>query len=829
MQNRTLADSFLKSRRRRRGTARLFVLSTAIAASVAPSMVVRADAQQGVVLVSAQGAVAQAAPMTFAIPPGSIDTVIAEFQRVTGLRVVLADRDLATIQSPGASGALTPRQAMEAMLMGTSIGASFSGDMVTLDVRGVNEFVAVRAQIAAPSSPRYVAPLREIPQTIAVVQRETIEAQGATTLAEALRNVPGVTLQAGEGGGAASTAGDMFNLRGFNAANSMFVDNVRDDGLVARDVFNLEQVEVFMGPTGSDVGRTTAAGYVNMQSKTPHLGSSTSGLIGFGTAGQARTTADFNYAFPQTGSWLSASAVRVNVLWQDSGVPGRDHAQLNSRAIAPSVAFGIGTPTRLTLAGQSMRQDNMPDYGVPGAAWLDEPLAPTTVRASAPVDQANFYGSLGLDSDKGEQDNVTVRFEHDVNRQLTLRNQTRYNRAHREAIVSAVQNVAAFDPTTNLVTIARQGSDRENTILSNQTGVVHRFQTSRLRHAVSAGLELTRETQFAPALVGLGTRAPADIFSPNPNEPVIGFAPAHGVAFTDGATNTIAVYAFDTIDLSAKVQVTGGVRVERYDTEFTSVATTAVRTDLAANDTLTSGKAGVLYRLSPTANLYASVGTAVTPPGSANFTLSAQANNVNSPSVEPQRSINYEVGTKWDLSGGRLSMNAAVFRTDNRNVIYTLDATTIPPLFNQDDEQRVQGVTIGVMGRVTDRWELLWNFGYLDSEQRSQSPTNGLRLVLTPEFSGSLWTTYNAWRGLTFGGGVRHTGEVFVNTANTIRTPGLAVVDALAEYAVNSHLSLRLNIFNLTDEVYVRNVNNNGGRYNPSNSRSAMITSNLRF
>ena len=80
--------------------------------------------------------------------------------------------------------------------------------------------------------------------------------------------MPGITLQAGEGGGASNTAGDMFNLRGFNAANSLFVDGVRDDGLISRDVYNLEQIEVFMGPTGSDVGRGTAAGYVNMQSKS---------------------------------------------------------------------------------------------------------------------------------------------------------------------------------------------------------------------------------------------------------------------------------------------------------------------------------------------------------------------------------------------------------------------------------------------------------------------------------------------------------------------------------------------------------------------------------
>ncbi len=83
------------------------------------------------------------------------------------------------------------------------------------------------------SSPRYPAPLRDVPQTIAVIPKATIAQQGATTLSDALRNVPGITLQAGEGGGASNTAGDMFNMRGFNASNSLFVDGVRDDGLIS--------------------------------------------------------------------------------------------------------------------------------------------------------------------------------------------------------------------------------------------------------------------------------------------------------------------------------------------------------------------------------------------------------------------------------------------------------------------------------------------------------------------------------------------------------------------------------------------------------------------
>jgi catecholate siderophore receptor len=624
----------------------------------------------------------------------------------------------------------------------------------------------------------------------------------------------------------------MFNMRGFNASNSLFVDGVRDDGLVSRDVFNLEQVEVFMGPTGSDVGRGTAAGYVNMSTKVPHLGSSSSAMVSYGNANRTRATADLNWSSAgSSDNWWGKAAFRLNALWQDGGVPGRNEVDQESRGVAPSLAFGLGTPTRLTASAQILRQENLPDYGIPGAAWEEEPLTPTTIQTPAPVDQANFYGTTNFDHDNASQDSYTVRAEHDINRRFTLRNQTRYNRAERDAIVSAIQNPAAYNAETNQVTVARQGNIRENEIASNQTSMIGRFRTGALNHSSSFGLEITHESQYAPALTGLGTRGPVDVFSPNPNDAVSAFSPVLSGAFTDGNTNTVSLYFFDTVDLGDRWQVSGGARWERYDTDFLSQdATGLVTADLEANDSLVSGKLGLLYRLTPTGNVYVSYGTSATPPGGANFALSAQPNNVNSPNVEPQLSANFEIGTKWDFANGRLSLNSAVFRTENKNVIFTIDATAVPPIFNQDDSQLVKGVTFGALGRITDRWEVITNFGYLDSALDTQGDVNnGNRLVLTPEFSGSVWSTYGWSSGLRLGGGVRQTSEVFINAANTIKSPGYTLVDALAEYEVNTHLTLRLNIYNLFDETYIRNVNNNGGRYNPGYPRSAMVTSQVRF
>jgi catecholate siderophore receptor len=546
-----------------------------------------------------------------------------------------------------------------------------------------------------------------------------------------------------------------------------------------------------------------------------------------------RVTGDFNWAAPSTaaGNWFAKAAVRVNALWQDGGVPGRDVVHNETRAVAPSVAFGLGTPTRVTLAAQFVRQDNLPDYGIPGAAWEEEPLTPATIQPSDPVEQSNYYGTRDFDYDEASQNSYTARLDHDVTRTLTLRNQTRYNRTHREAVVSAIQNVAAYNPLTDLVTVSRQGNERENRIVANQTSLVDRFSTGRLRHAVSAGVEYISEEQFTPTLGGTGTRAPVDIYAPDVHSVVTGFAPARTLANSMGHTATVGLFAFDTVDLSGRWQVSGGLRWEHYDTDFTSVdAAGLVTTDISGSDGLVSGKAGVVYRAAPGGNLYFSYGNMATPPGSANFALSSQPNNQNNPNVEPQRSSNYEVGTKWDILDGRLSLSGAVFHTVNENVIFTVDATAVPPIYNQDDGQRVDGVTAGATGRISGRWEVLASVAYLNSEQQTQNDANdGNRLTLTPELSGNVWTTYRLPAGFRVGGGVRFTSEVFINAANTIRSPGYHLIDGLVEYDVNTQLTLRLNLYNLTDRSYIRNVNNNGGRYNPGTPLSATITSGFRF
>ena len=225
----------------------------------------------------------------------------------------------------------TVEQALAALLTGTGVGYRFTAaTAVTVEIRLSSDAVQVSGALPRVESAKYTAPIAETPQTIQVIPRATLDEQGATTLTEAMRNVPGITMQAGEGGGASNTSGDMFNMRGFSAANSIFVDGVRDDGLISRDVYNLEQIEVFSGPTGSDVGRTNAAGYINLDDEDPEprgyaVRNAQLRLRRTGTRDRRCQSAAEASANAER-SWGNG-AVRVNALWQDGGIAGRDYTE----------------------------------------------------------------------------------------------------------------------------------------------------------------------------------------------------------------------------------------------------------------------------------------------------------------------------------------------------------------------------------------------------------------------------------------------------------------------------------------------------------------------
>ena len=213
-------------------------------------------------------------------------------------------------------------------------------------------------------------PIRDVPQSVTVIPRAVMDAQGASSLTDVLRNVPGITLGAGEG----SSIGNNINLRGFSARTDLFLDGARDRGQYYRDIFALDSVEVLKGPSSMLFGRGSTGGVINQVSKVPGLKARNEVSATVGTNHSLRVTGDLNQPLSDT------SAFRVSIMAQDVHST-RDVMQNKDYGIAPTLRLGIGTPTEVTLSAFLTHNTDMPDYGLP----------PVNGKP-ADVDRHNFYG-----------------------------------------------------------------------------------------------------------------------------------------------------------------------------------------------------------------------------------------------------------------------------------------------------------------------------------------------------------------------------------------------------------------------------------------------------
>lgn len=747
------------------------------------------------------------APLRFDITPGPLGTALTSFEQVTGLSVSMPNENIRTLNSPGVSGVFSAEQALAQLLTGTGVSYRFTGARtVALDLRIQADAVEVTGRMPSVSSPKYTEPLRDIPQTITVIPKAVMEEQGAVTLRDVLRNVAGITFQAGEGG---VPAGDQMTIRGFSARTDMFIDGVRDFGGYSRDAFNLEQVEVTKGPSSSIAGRGSTGGSINQVTKAPQLGASYDGAIGIGNAAYKRSTIDINQPLEGLGQ---NTAFRLNAMRTDTDVPNRDEVGSERWGIAPSLGFGIGTPTRLTLSYLHLAQDNLPEYGLPWVPLNTNPQLEQYSNGIPPVDQSNFYGLTTRDYEKTNTDVATVAFERDFSSQLTLRNLTRYGQNDRDSVITAPRFASVN--TSTAINRQLQSRDMVDEIVSNQTTANVRLQTGKVHHAIATGLEFTRETSENFARSG-PTAPTADLFNPNPNDPYPGPITRTG-ASTEGTADTASVYAFDTVSFG-QWEFSGGLRFDHFQAETESVAVGGVITPFERTDDAVSWRAGAVYKPRPNGSIYLGYGTSFNP-SAEGLTLSATT-----VLLDPEETRSVEAGAKWDLMQERLSVTSAVFRVEKTNA-RTPGLNPGDPPTVLAGEQVVNGVELGITGRMTRNWSAIGSFALMSSDIAASNTPAELdnALALTPEKTLSLWTTYDLPRNITVGGGVQYMDSVFRNATNTAAVPSYWLLNTVVSYAVNQNLTLRLNGNNLADEEYVDRVG--GGHYIPGAGRTVFVT-----
>ncbi len=689
--------------------------------------------------------------------------------------------------------------------------SSASSDGVTLPavtVTGQSDKQDFQADISSVGA-KVPTALRDIPQTVTVINKALLESQGVTSFENALRNAPGITIGGAEGG----QIGNNINLRGFTAQNDIYLDGFRDRNQYYRDTFDLEAIEVLYGPSAMLFGRGSTGGVINQVSKKATLTPSAEVTTTIGTNDRYRTTVDVNHPLSDT------AAVRINAFGQDLGST-RDVMKSKDYGIAPEVRFGIGTPTEVTLSALIQHNNDMPDYGVP-------PLN----GHPAPVPKNTFYG---LTTDRTIQDVQTVsgRIEHRFSDDLTLRNETQFSHSTTDAQETAPQKVLTGPLATspalsngNYTTlplsqlyVQLQSHDRviENHSIYNDTTLDYKFTTGPIKHDFIVGVELGRDTYSNQA----STRNNLPIVSLI--DPAYLSSPA-GVTTTVGnyaqsSANEIAGYFNDTASIGEHWKVVGGLRWDRFQAEIAN--TISAPAFASQTNDFTSVRAGIIYQPADWQSYYVSYGTSFDPSLEA-LTVTNYTQN-----LTPETTDSYEVGGKWDLLGGNLSVTSALFSEEMHNARTAVSSTE----YVLDGDVRVNGFQAGAAGHLTDKWQVFGGYTYMDARiVKALDGTQGNVPANTPRNTLTFWSTYALTPHWEIGGGPTYMSARYAATNNLVEVGGYTRWDATAAYH-QKKWDVRLNVLNLTNKSYYDAlIQSDGGRSVPAVGRTFLATADYRF
>jgi catecholate siderophore receptor len=691
-----------------------------------------------------------------------------------------------------------------------------------------------------PRSPEFVAPLVDTPRSVTIIPQQIIEQTGATSLQDILRNSPGITFGAGEGG---QPLADRPFIRGQSSGNNVFVDGIRDSGGQQREVFNLEQVEVVKGPDAVYSGRGSGGGSINLASKAPRLTDFTRVSLGAGTDGYLRGAVDQNWNLGET------AGLRLNLLAAGGDAPGRDAVDYDKWGLGLSLAAGLGTDTSATFSVYHLTSHQMPDYGIPLFTKIG---VRTTDSGILDVPYDSFYGLTARDYLTNEVDSLTFEMEHAISPDLTLRNVSRWSETLNDYVVTNPGD-GGNNSNGGVALIGgeywmKRGTKSRwnpNTTLANVTDLTGRFVTGGIEHSFNAGLELAREknrnASYTVVTTG-GSACPAPLtgfdctrlYDPDPADPWSG-AITRGV-ISSSTTETLGLYALDSIAFGQRWILNLGVRYDDFSVEGvngTGTVAAPVYTATGGDWDFVNYQLGLVFKPTARSSVYASYATSATPP-----TLSAGDQNtggaVGTELLDPEETESVEIGAKANLFNDRLALSGAAFRLKRENAQIQVS----PGVFEQAGEAEVRGVELGVSGNLTREWQVFGGYTWMDSELVSGAYTNvnvGDPLANTPEHSFSLFSTYRVTPKLSLGGGVYHVSDSFGGNqggagggANRVYAPAWTRVDLFASYDVSDTASLQLNVQNAGDADYI--MRTNGVHHaDVAPARQAMLTLNLRY
>lgn len=657
------------------------------------------------------------------------------------------------------------------------------------------------------------APLRDIPQTVNVIPQSVIKDQGAQSMEDVLKNVPGIGLSNGDG------QRDQVTIRGFSAIGDMFIDGIRDDALYFRDLSNIERVEVIKGPAAVLYGRGSSGGLINSVSKKPNFDPVQEVGASFDSEGKRRTQFDAGWADEQQGD----KAFRVTGAFEDSDT-FRDDGYIDRKAIAPSAFFKLSDDLELNLGATYLYDKRLIDFGIP--ALGDRPVD---------VDRDKRFGSGDPDQDyaRSEVFSFTAGIDYRINDDFSLTNTSRYYRYDLDRNNTLAQTTAdpdgggprgRFVAAPNgelLVKLNRNNVARDEYGMFNQTELKQQAQLVGMQHSLLYGIELGHQDKHQ-RVFSQDDVARVPVFR-DALVPV----PENARNLTSKGTNfqdTAGFYVQDLIELSSQWKALLGVRYDIFGQEYDDDRVQNV--DLDRTDKTWSPRAGLVYQPDQVQSYYVSVSRGYQPSGEV-FAVS-----VTNQHLEPEETTNYELGAKWDFLDSRLAVTAAVFRLERTNMKTTDPAN--PALLVLAGEQRTDGFEATVSGQLSDKWQVYGGYAYLDAEiTKSNSKTNGVANegqtpTLTPRNSANLWLVRSLTPQWRVGMGANYVDERFTALDNVVVMPSYTTVDAALLYNL-PEWDMALRLRNVFDKDYYASAHGSVDLITPGAPRTLEVSANYRF
>jgi len=642
--------------------------------------------------------------------------------------------------------------------------SSFSQDVEEIVVKGK---VLYSDQVTALKTP---VPIIDVPQTLSIVTDDEIRKQGFRELGDIVRYTPGVNTSQGEG------HRDSIVFRGVRSTADFYLDGVRDDVQYYRSLYNLEQVEILRGPNALLFGRGGTGGIINRVTKKAVLddqfGSFDMGADSFGA---------FDFAVDYNVSTGEKSALRIN-FHSDTLENHRDYYDGDRYGFNPTLRLELSPVTTLDLSYEHADHERFIDRGVP--TLNGEPVEAFEEIVFGDTDtnlqtlRADIYRlNLSHEFSDTRKGNLVVQYSD-------------FQKMYKNYYASGYSGGDTFtadgykDPT-----------ERTNLIISGN--IVNEFQTGSAKHTLLVGAEIidTENENYRYNTFFITTEDDNEVF--NITRPINFGVNAAGVrtyndftadlkSSTESDIEVTSLYIQDQIDVTDKFKILLGGRFDNFDITVRDVKK---GTSESREDEEFSPRAGLIFKPQENVSLYVSYAESFLPRSGEQF----KKLDANAARLDPDVYESTEIGVKWDIRPG-LSFTASYF--DSEQTVATRDSDT-----GENSEivgLQVDGIELELKGQVTEKLSVAIGYSDLDGETAKGGEPREI-----PEYTASLWATYEVNDRFGIGFGVTAQGESNIkNDKPGLILPDYTRVDFAAYYDLADDLSIQLNVENVTDELY---------------------------